>query len=64
MKTKTDAVALVHQQLSCPSGTDPGGTPLVKRPKGRQWHYGKQELRELLDFIYGGPPQQDEETIK
>lgn len=26
-------------------------------------HYGKAELRELLDFIYGGPPENEEEFI-
>lgn len=26
-------------------------------------HYGKCELRELLDLIYGGPPENDEEKL-
>ena len=26
------------------------------RPKGGHTNYGVQEARELLDFIYGGPP--------
>jgi hypothetical protein len=32
--------------------------------KGRQHHYGKQDLKCLLDFIYGGPPNGSDEVIK
>lgn len=32
--------------------------------KGSKVHYGKQELRELLDFIYGGQPATEKEKIK
>lgn len=27
------------------------------------WHYGKVEIRELLDFIYGGPPRSKRERL-
>jgi len=27
-------------------------------------HYGRQEARELLDFIYGEEPQNEEQKIK
>lgn len=36
---------------------------LTEREKPR-WHYGKQELRDLLDFIYGGPPASEDEELK
>jgi len=43
--TRAEAVALIERQLK--DGTT--------RPKGNQHHYGRQELRELLDAIYGLP---------
>jgi hypothetical protein len=43
--TRAEAVALIERQLK--AGTT--------RPKGVQHHYGRQELRELLDAIYGLP---------
>ena len=30
-------------------------------PKKNAWHYGKMELFELLDFIYGSKPTKEEE---
>jgi hypothetical protein len=33
------------------------------REKGDAVHYGVQELRELLDYIYGTPPQSEREEI-
>jgi len=33
------------------------------REKGNQHHYGVQELRELLDFIYGTEPQNKAQEI-
>lgn len=37
----------------------------VKRalPKGGTWHYGVQDLRELLDAIYGGQPENDQQRL-
>lgn len=67
MKTRQEAAALVKRQLqTSPDTTDgheSGKTPLGGRPKGSQHHYGRQELRELLDFIYGGPPANDYELV-
>jgi hypothetical protein len=34
-----------------------------KREKGRQHHYGMQELRELLDFIYEAEPATEAEMV-
>ncbi len=53
--SRAQAVALIHEQFKrsrpCPS------------KKGRHY-YGAQELKELLDAIYGGPPATDAEKIK
>lgn len=55
MKDRKSAVNLINEQLH-------GNLPRVN--KGRQWHYGKVDLRELMDFIYGCEPKSDEEMIK
>ena len=31
--------------------------------KDNRWHYGLVELKELLDFIYGGAPKNEKEAI-
>ncbi len=31
--------------------------------KGCRFHFGKVELRDLFDFIYGGPPESDDEKL-
>ena len=33
------------------------------REKGGQWHYGLQDLRELMDFIYNSEPLNDKELL-
>ena len=66
MKSRKEAADLVRKQLLGPNTSDghsKAKTPLDGRMKAGQWHYGKQELRELLDFIYGGPPESDEERV-
>lgn len=67
MKTRKEVAALVRRQLRESPDTSEnycqGKTPLDARPKGSQLHYGRQELRELLDFIYGGPPENDDERV-
>lgn len=35
----------------------------TSREKGDQVHYGIQELKDLLDFIYGGEPCDEDEKI-
>lgn len=53
--TRADAVALIYDQFDrC--------THAHERKKGRE-HYGAQELRELLDAIYGGPPVGEDEKL-
>lgn len=33
------------------------------KPEGTRNHYGYQELRQLLDLLYGSPPEQLEEQL-
>jgi len=33
------------------------------RNKEGKVHFGWQELRDIMDFIYGGPPVNDEEIL-
>jgi len=64
MKIREEAVAVINKQLEGPdisNGTRFGKTPVYGRFKAGQHHYGKQELRELLDFIYGPPTNTSEE---
>jgi hypothetical protein len=44
MKTRAETVAFIEK----PGETD--------REKGGKHHYGKQDLRTLLDYIYESPP--------
>lgn len=65
MKTRKEAAELVNQQLKGPDTSDGirnGKTLVTGRVKAEQFHYGKQELRELLDFIFG-PPESDDEHV-
>lgn len=55
MRTRAEAVALIREQLH--EDYDP---PITE--KGC-WHYGRYELRKLLDFIYDGEPKSDNEKI-
>ncbi len=65
MKTRSEVVAFIHN-------TDPRiaipNLNLRNRYKGKgekaAWHYGVCELRQLLDFIYDGPPLSKEEELK
>ena len=51
---RRDVVTFARKQLD---------SDKCSRPKGHKQHYGKQELRELLDMIYGGPPKTEEEEL-
>lgn len=50
-KTREKAVELINKQLD-------SNYPAYKP------HYGREELRELMDFIYGGKPTCESEEIK
>lgn len=55
MLTRAAAVVLIYDQFDrC--------TNAHTRKNGRA-HYGAQELRELLDAIYGGPPSEEAEKL-
>lgn len=53
--TRAEAVSLIYSQFDrC--------TQSHTRKRHRE-HYGAQELRELLDAIYGGPPSEESERL-
>lgn len=54
LKTRTETAAKIREQLT--RTTDPN-------PAKSAVHYGRTDLRELLDFIYGGPPANASEEI-
>ena len=56
MKTLEEAARFIEAQLK--------HDWVSKLEKGHQFHYGKQELRELMDFIYEGPPEEHERIYK
>ncbi len=65
MKTRSEVVKFIHN-------TDPGMTipdlnfknPYKGEGEKSAWHYGVCELRQLLDFIYNGPPLSKKEELK
>jgi hypothetical protein len=34
-----------------------------KEDDKRMWHIGLVELRQIMDLVYGGPPNSDEEKL-
>ena len=56
MKTREEVARFVEKQM--------GGRYICSRNKNYAHHYGLQELRELMDFIYGEEPQNEEQKIK
>lgn len=69
MKTRAEAAAYWakivddcegrnKEQLTRELGFDKGW------PYFNVWHIGRMEVRALMDFIYGGPPQNDSEKVK
>lgn len=57
MKSREEAVALIGRQFDINKGD---GSDLEK---GGCVHYGLQELRELMDFIYDERPSKSEEEL-
>ena len=57
--TRADAVKLAGKLLE----TKGGLVPVTDREKCDNYHFGRQELRNLLDFIYGGPPESAREYL-
>ena len=66
IKSRKEAVEIIHNQLNggLPVGVRDTETRFTKRFKDNKHHYGKQELRELMDLIYGGEPVDESEEIK
>ena len=58
MKTRREAARFIEKQLN----NDTDDLPSLMDKYGRH-HYGAQELRQLLDFIYDGPPALESERI-
>lgn len=59
MKTREEVAQFVNEQFK-----GYGSTYHCPFEKDRNWHYGKQDVRALLDFIYGGPPESKEQEVK
>lgn len=55
MKSRAEAVELIRKQLDHETPEQEQGPSL--------WHYGRFELRLLMDFIYEGEPKTEEEYI-
>lgn len=53
MKTREEVAKFINNQLS-------GKEYVCVRDKRDRVGYGKQELRELMDFIFEGPPAENE----
>ena len=54
MKKREEVVAFIKYQLN---------TTDYEESKRNAFHYGRQELKSLLDFIYGGEPKKDSERL-
>ena len=59
MKTREETARFVEQQFEVY-----GGNYECPLEKGGQWHYGKQDVRALLDFSYGGPPKSEKHQVR
>ena len=55
MKNRKAAVELINRQLNNKS--------LLHAAKHEQWHYGRVELHELMDFVYERTPHDASECI-
>lgn len=55
MRTREEAVKFVTKQFDDVNPTE--------RNKGGQVHYGLQELRDLMDFLYEQEPQSEAEQL-
>jgi hypothetical protein len=55
MAQREAAVALINKRLN---------ELEEDKQKNVLWHYGRVELRELMDLIYEGAPKRESEVIK
>jgi hypothetical protein len=58
MRSREEVARYVENQF------DAYGGYICPLEKADCWHYGKQEVRDLLDYIYGGPPQSREQEVQ
>lgn len=56
-RTREQAAAFATSQFACPTNYS------VSNKKKVAHHYGKCEVHDLLDFIYGGPPTEPSEFM-
>lgn len=64
MKARAEAIKLITEQMDGPEFRGYGSfTKKSNAPKGGKHHYGYQELRDLLDFIYEGAPKEEAEKL-
>lgn len=57
MKNRKEVAKFIETQFNHDSKRE------TSREKGYYFHYGKQELRELLDFVYGKEPENKEQEL-
>jgi len=57
MKDRAEAVKFLVSQFDHENES-------VAKNKVGSWHYGKQELKQLFDFIYEGTPTTEQEKIR
>jgi len=57
MKTREEVARYVERQF------DDYGDYECQLEKGGHHHYGRQEVRELMDFIFGGEPQTPSQKV-
>jgi hypothetical protein len=55
MKARAEVVTFIQEQLDWKREST--------KSKCSAHHYGRQDLRDLLDFIYGQVPQSDDELL-
>lgn len=53
MKTRQEVVEHIHS-----GKLEEGKTDVT-----RQWHFGRIEMKRLLDYIYGGEPESEAEEL-
>lgn len=57
MKTREEVARVIDSQLAM------AGDDVMFYRKNQKIHYGLQELKDLMDFIYEGAPKSEEEKI-
>lgn len=58
-RPRKDTAEFIHKQL-----TNVDNFNNMNSRKHGKSHYGFQELKDLMDFVYGGSPESEDESIK